>query len=44
MKDWQYVDLTDSLTVENVSQLLNAILVVERQRSTAPTVLEGAEQ
>lgn len=41
MKDWQYVDLTDSLTVENVSQLFNAILVVERQRSTAPTVSKG---
>ncbi|MCY4062453.1 MAG: SUMF1/EgtB/PvdO family nonheme iron enzyme [Chloroflexi bacterium] len=39
MKDWQYVDLRDSLTVENVSQLLNAILLVERQRAgAAPTL------
>ena len=39
MKEWQYVDLRDSLTVENVSQLLNAILLVERQRAgTAPTL------
>ena len=42
MQEWQYVDLTDNLTVENVSQLLNAILMVERQKTTesapAPTV------
>ena len=39
MKEWQYVDLRDSLTVENVSQLLNAILLVERQRAgAAPTL------
>ncbi len=39
MKEWQYVDLRDSLTVENVSQLLNAILLVERQRTAkAPTL------
>ncbi len=36
MKDLQYVDLTDSLTVENVSQLLNSILLVERQKAAAP--------
>ena len=35
MKDWQYVDLSDSLTVENVSQLLNAVLMVERQRASS---------
>lgn len=36
MKDWQYIDLCDNLTVENVSQLLSAILVVERQRAAKP--------
>ncbi len=36
MKSWQYVDLSRSLTVENVSQLLNAILVLERQRMKEP--------
>ena len=36
MKDWQYVDLTDNLTVENVSQLLNSILLVERQKASPP--------
>ncbi|MCY3780591.1 MAG: SUMF1/EgtB/PvdO family nonheme iron enzyme [Chloroflexi bacterium] len=36
MKDWQYVDLCDNLTIENVSHLLNAILVLERQRAAAP--------
>ena len=36
MKSWHYVDLSGSLTVENVSQLLNAILVMERQRLSAP--------
>ncbi len=36
MKDWQYVDLCDELTVENVSQLLNAILMVERQKAAVP--------
>ena len=39
MKEWQYIDLRDSLTVDNVSQLLNAILLVERQRAgAAPTI------
>ena len=39
MKEWQYVDLCDSLTVENIAQLLNAILLVERQRNAkAPTL------
>ncbi|MCY4018798.1 MAG: SUMF1/EgtB/PvdO family nonheme iron enzyme [Chloroflexi bacterium] len=38
MRDWQYVDLSEKLTVENVTQLLNSILVVERrQGSTGPT-------
>jgi len=37
MKDWQYIDLCDNLTVENVSQLLSAILVVERQRAAKPS-------
>ncbi len=36
MRDWQYVDLSDNLTVENVSQLLNAILMVERQKAAEP--------
>lgn len=37
MRDWQYVDLSEKLTVENVTSLLNSILVVERQQgSTAP--------
>ena len=36
MQNWQYVDLADSLTVENVSQLLNSILMVERQKAAAP--------
>lgn len=43
MKDWQYVDLCDNLTVENISHLLNAILLVERQRAAltqAPIVAE----
>ncbi len=39
MKEWQYVDLCDNLTVENVSQLLNAILLLERQRAPkSPTL------
>lgn len=39
MKEWQYVDLCDNLTVENIAQLLNAILLVERQRNAkAPTL------
>lgn len=42
MKDWQYVDLADSLTVENISQLLNAILLVERQRSATTTPSNGS--
>ena len=40
MRDWQYVDLTDKLTVENVSQLLNAILMVERQKAAPAPVAE----
>ena len=36
MKSWQYVDLRDNLTAENVAQLLNAILVLERKRNTQP--------
>ena len=36
MKDWQYVDLADNLTVENVAQLLNSILLVERQKASSP--------
>ena len=43
MKDWQYVDLSDNLTVENVSQLLNAILMVERQRATGSPPMAGNE-
>ena len=35
MRDWQYVDLSEKLTVENVTQLLNSILVVERRQGTA---------
>ena len=31
LRDWQYVDLSRQLTVENVTQLLNAILVAERR-------------
>ena len=42
MKEWQYVDLRDSLTVENVSQLLNAVLLVERQRAGAAPTLSVA--
>jgi len=42
MKEWQYVDLCDNLTVENVAQLLNAILVVERQRAGASPKLSAA--
>ena len=39
MKEWQYVDLCENLTVENISQLLNAILLVERQRNAkSPTL------
>lgn len=39
MTEWQYVDLCDNLTVENIAQLLNAILLVERQRNAkAPTL------
>ncbi|MDE2859698.1 MAG: SUMF1/EgtB/PvdO family nonheme iron enzyme [Chloroflexota bacterium] len=34
MRDWQYVDLSEKLTVENVATLLNSILVVERQQGT----------
>ena len=39
MKEWQYVDLCDNLTVENVSQLLNAVLLVERQRAAKSPAL-----
>lgn len=42
MKDWQYIDLCDNLTVENVSHLLNAILLVERQRSNKAPALGAA--
>ena len=45
MKDWQYVDLADSLNAENVAQLLNSILLVERQKTAAPpAALSAAEQ
>lgn len=43
MREWQYVDLSDKLTVENVSQLLNAILMVERQKATASAPVPEAE-
>ncbi len=43
IKDWQFVDLSDSLTVENISQLLNAILMAERRRSPAPDAVNGGE-
>ncbi len=43
MREWQYVDLTDNLTVENVSQLLNAILMVERQKTTESAPAPAAE-
>ena len=33
LREWQYVDLSDNLTVESVAHLLNAVLVVERQRA-----------
>lgn len=39
MKEWQYVDLSDNLTVENISQLLNAILLVERERAAKSPML-----
>ncbi|MCY4538458.1 MAG: SUMF1/EgtB/PvdO family nonheme iron enzyme [Chloroflexi bacterium] len=45
MRDWQYVDLSEKLTVENVTSLLNSILVVERRQGTtgpAPTKPIGA--
>ncbi len=32
---WQYVDLSNALTAQNVSRLLNAILMVERARKAA---------
>ena len=35
MRDWQYVDLSERLTVENVTQLLNSILVVERRQGAS---------
>ncbi len=44
MKDLQYVDLTDGLTVENVSQLLNSILLVERQKTAGPLKTLSAEE
>lgn len=34
MKNWQYVDLSESLTVENVTKLLNSVLHAERQKTT----------
>ena len=40
MRDWKYVDLSEKLTVENVSQLLNAILMVERQKTSAAAPVE----
>lgn len=43
LSEWQYVDLCDSLTVENVSQLLNAILLVERQRAAKSPTLSVAD-
>ncbi len=42
MKEWQYVDLCENLTVENIAQLLNAILLVERQRNAAAPTLSVA--
>ena len=33
---WQYVDLSNALTAQNVSRLLNAILMVERARNGRP--------
>ena len=35
MRDWQYVDLSEKLTVDNVTQLLNSILVIERRRGAS---------
>lgn len=43
MRDRQYVDLSDNLTVENVSQLLNAILMVERQQTSAAPPAEAVD-
>ena len=43
MREWQYVDLSDKLTVENVSQLLNAILMVERQKTSEPAIVPVEE-
>ena len=43
IKDWQFVDLSDSLTVENVSQLLNAILMAERRRNPGPAATNGGQ-
>ena len=37
MKGWQYVDLSENLTVENVTKLLNSILHAERQKGTIAT-------
>ena len=34
MKNWQYVDLSESLTVENVTKLLNSVLHAERQQKS----------
>lgn len=45
MKNWQYVDLSESLTVENVTKLLNSVLHAERQktaRSPADAVVQPA--
>ena len=41
MRDWNYIDLSENLTVENVSQLLNAILMVERQKTSAAAPTEA---
>lgn len=35
MRAWHYVDLSNALTAQNVSRLLNAILMVERARKAA---------
>lgn len=43
MKDWQYVDLADNLTAENVAQLLNSILLVERQKVSSPAKTTEAQ-
>ena len=48
MKNWQYVDLSQNLTVENVTKFLNSILHAERKQgrlpanNRGPTVSAGA--